>query len=46
MIDEGFPDGKTTISFAKDAQVSEEVWRYVQPFLRTHGFLGGGGSAT
>jgi len=41
LIEEGFPDGKTTISFANDARVSKEVWRYVQPFLRTHGFLGG-----
>ncbi len=44
LINEGLPDGKTTISFAEDARVSVEVWRYVQPFLRTHGFLGGAGS--
>jgi hypothetical protein len=38
FVDEGFPDGITTISFEKDAQVSTRVWNFCVPFLQTHGF--------
>ena len=41
LIKEGLPDGKTTISFAEDARVSQQVWNFVQPFCSTHGFIGG-----
>jgi hypothetical protein len=44
FIDEGFPDGMTKITYAEDARVSAQVWAFVQPFCRTHGFLQGGGS--
>ncbi len=30
---------RTRITYAQDARVSEQVWRHVQPFLTTHGFL-------
>ena len=39
FIDEGFPDGKTKITYQQDEQVSAEVWQHVQPYLRQHGFL-------
>ncbi|NOT48689.1 MAG: hypothetical protein HOP17_13185 [Acidobacteria bacterium] len=39
LIDEGFPDGMTRITFAGDAAVSSQVWNQCQPFLRTHGFI-------
>lgn len=39
LIDEGFPDGMTKITFAADAAVSEQVWNHCQQFLRTHGFV-------
>lgn len=38
LIDEGFPDGMTTITYAQDAKVSADVWSFVQPFIRQHGF--------
>ncbi len=38
LIDEGFPDGKTTITYAEDARVSARIWSFVQPFMRDHGF--------
>ena len=41
LIEESFPDGKTTITFAEDARVSQLVWNFVQPFCATHGFVGG-----
>jgi hypothetical protein len=41
LIDEGFPDGRTTITFAEDARVSREVWGFVQPFCRSQGFVSG-----
>lgn len=39
LIDEGFPDGKTTITYAEDARVSARIWSFVQPFMRDHGFV-------
>ena len=39
LIDEGFPDGMTTISYANDALVSAQVWNFVQPFIRQYGFM-------
>jgi hypothetical protein len=44
FIDEGFPDGMTKITFAQDERVSRDVWSFVQPFCRTHGFVSGGAS--
>lgn len=38
LIDEGFPDGITTISYAEDARVSARIWSFVQPFMQEHGF--------
>ena len=38
FIKESFPDGETRVTYADDARVSQEVWSYVQPFIRTHGF--------
>ncbi|MDI1242137.1 MAG: hypothetical protein PSX80_09485, partial [bacterium] len=34
FIDEGGVDGLTTITYLQDAQVSQQVWAHVQPFLR------------
>jgi hypothetical protein len=39
FVDEGFPDNLTTISYLQDAQISQTVWAFVQPFMRTHGFI-------
>ncbi len=39
LIDEGFPDGITTITYAEDKKVSERIWRFIQPFCRQHGFV-------
>jgi len=39
FIDEGGVDGLTNITYLQDAQVSQQVWAHVQPFLRTHGFI-------
>ena len=39
LIDEGGTDGITTISYAQDALVSQQVWGHVQPFMREHGFI-------
>lgn len=39
LIDEGGVDGMTTISYENDAQVSQQVWSYVQPFIRKYGFM-------
>jgi hypothetical protein len=39
LIDEGFPDGLTNISYAQDASVSQQVWQHCQTFMQTHGFL-------
>ena len=38
-IDEGGYDGMTTITYQQDARVSEQVWRHVQPFISTYGFM-------
>lgn len=38
-VDEGGIDGMTKITFAQDAAVSAQVWQFVQPFMRTHGFI-------
>lgn len=38
IIDEGGVDGATNITYGDDARVSEQVWAFVQPFIRTHGF--------
>jgi hypothetical protein len=38
FIEEGFPDGKTNVTYAQDAQQAERVWTSVEPFLRKHGF--------
>lgn len=39
LIDEGGVDGMTAISYQQDAQVSQQVWGYVQPFIRKYGFM-------
>lgn len=39
FVDEGGVDGMTKITFAQDAFVSGQVWQFVQPFMRTHGFI-------
>ncbi len=39
LIDEGFPDGKTTITYNEDARVSAQIWSFVQPFMREHGYI-------
>ena len=39
FIDEGGVDGLTNITYLQDAQVSQQVWSHVQPFLREHGFI-------
>ena len=38
IINEGGVDGATNITYGDDARVSEQVWTFVQPFIRTHGF--------
>jgi hypothetical protein len=38
FINEGGTDGMTNITYRDDAIVSEQVWAFVQPFIRTHGF--------
>lgn len=38
LIEEGFPDGRTRISYDNDKKVSGEVWNFVRPFIRLHGF--------
>ena len=37
-VDEGFPDGITTTTYAQDAWGSTRVWSYVGPFISKHGF--------
>ncbi len=39
IINEGFPDGKTTITFQEDARMSGVIWANVQPFLRVNGYI-------
>lgn len=39
FIDEGFPDGLTKITYKQDEIVSNSVWNFVLPFLKTHGFI-------
>lgn len=39
FIDEGFPDGMTKITYRQDEFVSQSVWNFVKPFLKTHGFI-------
>ncbi|HQU86349.1 MAG TPA: DUF2235 domain-containing protein [Pyrinomonadaceae bacterium] len=39
FIDEGFPDGMTKITYRQDEFVSQSVWTFVKPFLKTHGFI-------
>lgn len=29
---------RTNVTYAQDERVSREIWQFVQPFLRTHGF--------
>jgi hypothetical protein len=31
FIDEGFPDGKTAVTFEQDALISKEVWKWLKP---------------
>ena len=31
IVDEGFPDGKTAVTFEQDGQVSKEVWKWMKP---------------
>ncbi len=31
LIDEGPPDGKTAVTFAQDAQISKDVWKWMKP---------------
>lgn len=31
IVDEGFPDGKTAVTFEQDGQVSKEVWKWLKP---------------
>jgi len=38
-VDEGFPDGKTNVTFKQDQRVSKVVWSDCQPYLRLHRFL-------
>jgi hypothetical protein len=38
LVRETFPDGKTNVTYADDAKVSEEVWESVQPFIRENNF--------
>lgn len=38
-IDEGGVDGATRVTFARDRQCSDEVWRWMRPYLRQQGFL-------
>jgi hypothetical protein len=41
FIVESFPDGMivtTTVTYAQDAEVSAEVWKFVQPYILQHGF--------
>jgi len=39
IINEGGVDGATKITYGQDARVSQEVWAFVQSFIRTHGFM-------
>ncbi|KXJ99552.1 MAG: hypothetical protein UZ17_ACD001002398 [Acidobacteria bacterium OLB17] len=39
LIDEGFPDGMTAVSFDQDARVSGQVWETVRPYLILNGFV-------
>lgn len=39
LIDEGGVDGITTITYQQDARVSQQIWGYIQPFMREHGFI-------
>ncbi len=39
IVNEGFPDGRTAVTFAQDKACSEAIWANVQPFLRAHGFV-------
>lgn len=38
IVDEGFPDGKTRVTFAQDKNCSEAIWANALPFLRDNGF--------
>lgn len=50
-VDEGYGEGAlnwgvvggafyhTRVTYAQDVQVSASVWQFVQPFIKTHGFL-------
>lgn len=38
LINEGFPDGRTNVTFAQDRRCSEQIWGSVLPFLRDNGF--------
>lgn len=50
-VDEGYAEGavnwglvggmfySTRVTYAQDARVSAQVWQFVQPFLREHGFI-------
>lgn len=39
-IFEGFPDSRlTNVTYDQDRIVAIQIWRYVQPFLRKHGFI-------
>ncbi len=39
IINEKFPDGKTTITYQQDRDNSSVIWAFVQPFLRENGFV-------
>lgn len=38
-INEGGYDGITNVTFQQDADISRQVWRFVQTFIRRHGFM-------
>lgn len=38
LIEESFPDGKTKITYDQDKRVSNDVWMFVQSFIKTHGY--------
>lgn len=39
LISEGWPDGRTWVTFERDEECAREVWDATQPFLRREGFL-------
>lgn len=39
LIDEGFPDGMTKVTYDDDKRISGDVWTFCQPFIRLHKFM-------